>query len=222
MHYAIHILENGPYQVTGGVPLYGVRIVPKGRGYTYERYKEYPLQQQYMLCRCGETNNAPFCDGAHVRAAFHGAEKASRMPYAQRAERLHGQTLDLLDDGRCAFARFCHSERGDVWTLARHSNDLQNRALAIKTASDCPAGRLTAVDKKTGELIEPELEPCIEVLDDPEKGVGACLFVKGGIPLFGADGAQYELRNRYALCRCGQSENKPFCDAMHVPTDYHP
>ena len=30
------------------------------------------------------------------------------------------------------------------------------------------------------------------------------------------DGSTYELRNRYALCRCGASRNKPFCDAMHV------
>ena len=34
------------------------------------------------------------------------------------------------------------------------------------------------------------------------------------------DGTEYELRNRYALCRCGASRNKPFCDAMHVTVGY--
>ena len=36
----------------------------------------------------------------------------------------------------------------------------------------------------------------------------------------GADGRNYETRNRYALCRCGASRNKPFCDAAHVNTGY--
>ena len=34
------------------------------------------------------------------------------------------------------------------------------------------------------------------------------------------DGVEYELRNRYALCRCGASRNKPFCDAMHVTVGF--
>ena len=42
------------------------------------------------------------------------------------------------------------------------------------------------------------------------------MFVHGRIALEAADGTEYERRNRYALCRCGVSRNKPFCDAMHV------
>ena len=54
----------------------------------------------------------------------------------------------------------------------------------------------------------------------PGPGVSGPLYVRGGIPLVGADGTEYELRNRYALCRCGASRNKPFCDAMHVTVGY--
>jgi len=36
------------------------------------------------------------------------------------------------------------------------------------------------------------------------------------VQLVGADGHQYELRNRMTLCRCGASKNKPFCDGAHV------
>ena len=31
-----------------------------------------------------------------------------------------------------------------------------------------------------------------------------------------ADGTTYEVRNRVTLCRCGASQNKPFCDATHA------
>ena len=31
-----------------------------------------------------------------------------------------------------------------------------------------------------------------------------------------AEGAEYQIRNRpFALCRCGGSANKPFCDGTH-------
>ena len=45
--------------------------------------------------------------------------------------------------------------------------------------------------------------------------------MRGGIPLVGADGHEYERRNRYALCRCGSSTDKPFCDAKHVIWEFN-
>ena len=71
-------------------------------------------------------------------------------------------------------------------------------------------------DTADGTPYEPVLDPAISLLEDPEEGVSGPLYVRGGIPLISADGSTYELRNRYALCRCGASRNKPFCDAMHV------
>jgi CDGSH-type Zn-finger protein len=40
--------------------------------------------------------------------------------------------------------------------------------------------------------------------------------VWGGIQVTGADGHNYEVRNRVALCRCGSSRNMPFCDGTHA------
>jgi len=31
-----------------------------------------------------------------------------------------------------------------------------------------------------------------------------------------ADGFRYEVRSRVTLCRCGASNNKPFCDGSHA------
>ena len=208
-------MKDGPYLVTGGVPLTEERIVPKGNGYEYQPGRVLPQAQTYALCRCGKTSTPPFCDGSHTAAHFDGTETACRDAYLQRSTLLPGAQVDLLDDGRCAFARFCHREDGDAWELAEASATPHLRQEAIRAASECPAGRLTSVTKD-GELLEPVLEPGIVVLQDPEEEVSAGLYVKGGVPIESADGTPYETRNRVVLCRCGASKNKPFCDMQHV------
>jgi len=217
--YKIKVSENGPYIVTGNVPLHEKIIVKKGKGYEYKDGRDLLQAEEYYLCRCGKSKNAPFCDGTHAVNDFVGTETASRVKYEDRADLLEGPGIDLLDDDRCAFARFCHSDRGNTWDLLEHSNRPEYREKVIKTASDCPTGRLTAIDK-AGRAIEPEYEPSIDIIQDPEEGVSAGIFVKGYIPIEAADGEQYEVRNRVTLCRCGKSYNKPFCDATHVVTEY--
>ena len=39
--------------------------------------------------------------------------------------------------------------------------------------------------------------------------------VEGGVPLVSSDGTPYDLKPAYALCRCGTSANKPYCDKSH-------
>jgi CDGSH-type Zn-finger protein len=45
--------------------------------------------------------------------------------------------------------------------------------------------------------------------------------VRGAIPIESASGKQYERRNRVTLCRCGASENKPFCDGSHLSVKFN-
>lgn len=215
----IKILKNGPYLVSGNVPLSEKIIVPQGDGYIYQEGRALSQRESYALCRCGKTKTPPFCDGAHVASGFQGEETACKSDYAARATRIEGAGIDLLDDGRCAFARFCHRDSGDAWELAEDSGSEFRRSEAILAASECPAGRLTALDKD-GTPNEPDYAPGIEILQDPEENVSAGIFVKGGIPIESADGSIYEIRNRVVLCRCGLSHNKPFCDAAHVNEEY--
>ena len=215
----IRIIKNGPYLVSGNIPLSEKIIVPRGAGYIYQEGRTLPQRATYSLCRCGKTKTPPFCDGAHVASGFDGEETACKRGYAERATKIVGDGIDLLDDGRCAFARFCHRDSGDAWELAEDSASEFHHAEAIIAANECPAGRLTAVEKD-GEEHEPDYSPAIEILQDPEERVSAGIFVKGGIPIESADGTLYEIRNRVVLCRCGFSGNKPFCDSRHVSEEF--
>lgn len=59
--------------------------------------------------------------------------------------------------------------------------------------------------------------------DEPEGGgslqinvrSNAMLVAKGPMTILNADGSRAATRNKAALCRCGHSANKPFCDGSH-------
>lgn len=216
----IEITQDGPYVVSGGVPLAEEAITPVGGHMEYRVSRVLARGSVYALCRCGRTSNPPFCDGAHIKARFDGTERAPREPYEERADTLPGMGVFLLDDNRCAFARFCHREDGDVWSMTERSGNPRVKSEAIRASSDCPAGRLVHVDAQDGTVYEPELAPQISLLQDPQKGVSGPYVVRGGVTLISDDGSKYERRNRYALCRCGASNNKPFCDALHVSVGF--
>jgi CDGSH-type Zn-finger protein len=54
----VTVSANGPYEITGGIELMGVK---QGAGASSEHY---------TLCRCGASKNKPFCDGSHWDAGF--------------------------------------------------------------------------------------------------------------------------------------------------------
>lgn len=216
---SIKIVKDGPYLVSGNVPLLEKIIAPVGNVYEYVEGRTLPQSEEYALCRCGKSKNPPFCDGAHIDSDFDGTEIASREKYEDRADFRIGADLDLMDDHRCCFARFCHQEDGKVWEMVKYSDRGKFKKQAIQGASACPTGRLTAVEKN-GNRIEPVYEPSIIILQDQEKSVSSGIFVRGGIPIEAEDGYHYEVRNRVVLCRCGASRNKPYCDATHILTNF--
>jgi len=64
------------------------------------------------------------------------------------------------------------------------------------------------VDEKAEELTVPG--PLIITVRK-----NAMLIVKGPMEITSMDGQSHTTRNKAALCRCGHSDNKPFCDASH-------
>jgi CDGSH-type Zn-finger protein len=215
----VKVSKNGPYLVSGGVPLSIQAIIVDSEGFPCEWREgdKYPAKENYALCRCGHSKNKPFCDGTHVTINFDGTETANRKPYLKLAETTDGPTLRLTDvEDLCASARFC-DRAGGIWELVPKSGDPKARKIAIEEAGNCPAGRLVVWDVKSGTAIEPVFEPSLVLVDDPQAGVSGPIWVRGGIQIESADGVVYELRNRVTLCRCGRSSNKPFCDGSHIP-----
>jgi CDGSH-type Zn-finger protein len=214
----IVVSKDGPYVVTGGVPVAVQTIQPNAEGFSWEwaEGKTFPTTAQYELCRCGHSKTKPFCDGSHARVRFDGRETASRQPFVRQAGTLDGPTLTLSDaEGLCAFARFC-DPGGKIWGLIERTDDPAARTLAIREAMACPSGRLVLHDKRSGNEIEPDLPPSIGVVEDPALECSGPLWVRGGIRIESADGKPYEVRNRVTLCRCGASNNKPFCNGSHA------
>lgn len=213
----ITVSRNGPYIVTGRVPLIVSEICNDEEGHCrdWREIKRYPLKERYTLCRCGHSEKKPFCDGTHTKVHFDGTEKGDYEPFSEGANVIPGPVLTLNDNKHlCVHAGFC-VRAGGTWNLVR-SNNPEAREIAIEETCNCPSGRLVIIDNATGKAIEPEFEKSIVVVESPPRHEQGPLWVRGGIPIESADGKLYEIRNRVTLCRCGKSKNKPFCDGSHI------
>jgi len=218
----IIVSKDGPYIVSGGIPLAIQTIIPNqdGDSWDWKQGRSFELSSSYKLCRCGHSKHKPFCDDTHAKIGFDGTETATRALHAEQAETYDGPTLTLIDaEDLCAGARFCHPG-GRIWSLIRNTDDPKARELAVREAKHCPSGRLVLHDKKTGDVIESQLPPSIGVVEDPAMACSGPLWVRGGIRVESEDGTAYELRNRVTLCRCGKSCNKPFCDGSHTTVEF--
>ena len=214
----VQITKNGAYIVSGNVPLSKEVI---GTNEDDESVKwgqgtEIPSSEPYALCRCGHSANKPFCDGSHTKAGFDGTETASRQPYLEQANVIRGPTMSLMDvESLCAFARFC-DPNGKVWNLVSETDKPSASKHFVSQTCDCPSGRLVVLDNETEKPIEPKYVPSIALVEDPSKGCSGPVWLRGRVQLIGVDGFEYEVRNRMTLCRCGASQNKPFCNGAHA------
>jgi CDGSH-type Zn-finger protein len=221
-HPKIRVLKNGPYLVTGAVPIDKAIIGVDECGDAVEWIEGEPVAagEQYTLCRCGRSGRKPFCDGSHTDVAFDGTEVADRGDYIGRAGVIDGPVVVVTDvTDLCAEARYCAAGKA-LWNIVEDARTPEDVEHVILQASMCPSGRYVAWDVESGVAYEPDLDPSIGLVEDPQLGVSGGLWVQGGIPVESADGFTYEVRNRQTLCRCGQSKTKPFCDGTHCEAGF--
>lgn len=212
----ITVSKNGPYLVSGSLPITTqiIKVNEDGESIEWTAGESLSASDTYALCRCGQSKNKPFCDGNHKKINFDGTETASHKTVLEEAKIIDGPSMQLADaEHLCAAARFC-DPNGQVWSQVASSDD-KVRSQFVNQVGMCPSGRLIAIDKASGKSVEPQLPQSIGVIEDPAEGCSGPLWVRGGIPVVGADGQNYEVRNRLTLCRCGRSLNKPFCNGAH-------
>ena len=218
----VQIVKNGPYKISGSLPL-ARQVIGTNSGGESIKWAQGPAittQAQYSLCRCGHSASKPFCDGSHTKVGFDGTETASRESYQDQAKVMRGPRMSLTDaESLCGFARFCDAH-GQIWNLVNQTDDPAASKHFVREAGDCPSGRLMAWDNASGQAIEPTFEPSIGLIEDPAKQCSGPIWVRGGVQVIAADGFKYEVRNRVTLCRCGASQNKPFCDGTHAAINF--
>jgi uncharacterized Fe-S cluster protein YjdI len=76
------------------------------------------------------------------------------------------------------------------------------------TVARCPSGALRS--RRIGAAT-PRRRPPLEVRASPQ----GPLLIRGGVRVLDSDGNVLYEGERAALCRCGGSKNKPFCDGTH-------
>lgn len=73
----------------------------------------------------------------------------------------------------------------------------------------CPTGALAAHHKDGTPAEAPAPTNTVTIANNGP------LYVRGALHIVGADADMPGVRTRAALCRCGASKNKPFCDNSH-------
>ncbi|MEA2602096.1 MAG: hypothetical protein QOF89_3088 [Acidobacteriota bacterium] len=132
------------------------------------------------------------------------------MPKIHRYE---GETLTVLYDvTRCIHAAECVRGLPAVFDTQRRPWVIPDAANAGEIADvilRCPSGALHYEHRDGGPAEEPSTENAVTVISDGP------LYLRGRIEIADPDGNVSLADTRIALCRCGASNNKPFCDLSH-------
>lgn len=166
------------------------------------------------LCRCGGSKNKPFCDGTHTSLGFSSENKSARQAADKRKD-YFGKMITVHDNRRlCSHSAECLRNLESVFSLEERPWINPDRATVesvIDTVRRCPSGALSYSINGIEDRDQTERKPVVIVdRNGPYR-------IEGGIELMGIEncgiGASKE---HYTLCRCGASNNKPFCDGAHL------
>ena len=189
--------ENGPYLV-------------KNLKKLASRKGPVDTKETIALCRCGASNNKPFCDGTHAKNGFSSTKINGRVE--DQRDNYVGKKITIHDNrGICAHAGKCTDGLAAVYHLKEEPWIYPDSASVdeiIENIKKCPSGALSyTVDG--AEHRDNEGEPSIFIAPNGP------YVVSGGPSLENTDMAEGASKEHFTICRCGGSKNKPFCDGSH-------
>ncbi len=196
---SIEPTKNGPYRVLN------LKKLKNSRGETIE------ARDAMFICRCGGSNNKPFCDGTHARKGFTDEKKPDRVP--DKLESYEGKEITIHDNrGVCSHRGNCTDNLPGVFRMKVEpwidpdSGDAEKISRVIRT---CPSGALS-YSKDRVLYKDYDRKPSITVSKDGPYDV------VGYIELRDPNGGNRpESKEHFTLCRCGHSKNRPFCSGEH-------
>lgn len=129
-----------------------------------------------------------------------------------------GSAADVHWDGRlCIHIGECGRADNELFVGGRKpwcQPDVVSTDDVAEVVSRCPSGALTYERKDGGPDESPDEENTVSVM------YNGPLYVRGDLEVEGAAPDMSGARFRAALCRCGLSKNKPFCDNSHEPAGF--
>ncbi len=216
-------LPNGPYYLINDMQ---PKVV-----YNLQNFKGEPLSTTVgiALCRCGESKNKPFCDGTHNVIGFSSANRTldenddtKKTAIKDKRRNYPGKEITVHDNRKiCSHAAECVNNLSSVFKLGSRpwiNPDASKMNDIIDVVRRCPSGALSySIDGVEYRDPEEQRNPIVTVLKNGP------YHITGGIELIGeniqfGEGASKE---HYTLCRCGASENKPFCDGAHKSSKFN-
>ena len=200
------------------VALDGPYLVTNIKQFTNWLGEELRLTPQMALCRCGQSSIKPYCDGTHAQSGFSGVKDPKRV--SDRRDAYKGQQLEILDNrGICAHSGFCTDRLDSVFHVGQEPFVTPSGGRLdgiIQSVRACPSGALSyAMDGvEARNQVDQNRPASIDVSKDgPYRITGTLGLVdEHGSDIPRAEGSS---REHFSLCRCGHSQNKPFCSGMH-------
>ncbi len=129
-----------------------------------------------------------------------------------------GAEADVFWDGRlCIHVGECGRANNELFVGGRQpwcQPDRVGAEQVVDVVGRCPTGALTYQRKDGGPGEQAEAENVVSVI------YNGPLYVRGELDIDGASDDMQGVRYRAALCRCGASKNKPFCDNSHEKVDF--
>jgi len=170
--------------------------------------QDIPLTEKAFLCRCGVSQNKPFCDGGHAKKGY-SDENSCRN---DQLKDFQGPGITVhFNRSICSGAAECVHNLPEVFKSSGEDWIQPGQASVdevIATVRKCPSGALTfTVGGKT--VIKQENAVSVRVVKNGP------YEIKGPVRFEAPKWSTNASRTNFALCRCGKSANAPFCDYSH-------